>query len=177
MLSDDSLVARTLSEGNHHFGALVKRYADYLFGYGLRLTGGNASLAEDLAQQAFLRAFKYLSTYDKHYRLRHQNDDKRFRNWLTGIATNCFRDLVTIEQRYQPLEHAAEPVFDPTYSDSHAFYALIKPLSAQDRVLFVLRYVYEYSVDEISEHTSLNAGTVKSRLSRALRKLRESNHD
>ncbi|GHA08915.1 RNA polymerase subunit sigma-24 [Arenicella chitinivorans] len=177
MLSDDTLVARTLSEGNHHFGALVKRYADYLFGYGLRLTGGNASLAEDLSQQTFLRAFKYLPSYDKQHRLRHQNNEYRFRNWLTGIATNCFRDLIGIEQRYQPLAHAAEPIFDPSYRDSHAFFSLIKPLGAEDRVLFVLRYVYEFSIDEISEHTGVNSGTVKSRLSRAMRKLRDTHHD
>ncbi len=177
MISDDTLVARTLSEGNHHFGALVKRYADYIFGYGLRLTGGNASLAEDLSQQTFLRAFKYLPSYDKKHRLRHQNDQNRFRNWLTGIASNCFRDLIKIEQRYQPLEHAIEPIFDPVYRDSHEFFALIKPLGAEDRVLFILRYVYEFSVDEISEQTGLNSGTVKSRLSRAMQRLRDSQHD
>mgnify|MGYP003388406627 FL=1 len=50
MEADEELVRRTLSEGSHHFGVLIQRYADYLFGLGMRLTSGNKELAEDISQ-------------------------------------------------------------------------------------------------------------------------------
>ena len=49
METDKELVKRTLSGGNHHYGVLIQRYADYLFGLGMRLTGGNRELAEDIS--------------------------------------------------------------------------------------------------------------------------------
>ena len=60
METDEELVRRTLSEGSHHFGVLIQRYADYLFGLGMRLTSGNKELAEDMSQQAFMKSYTYL---------------------------------------------------------------------------------------------------------------------
>jgi RNA polymerase sigma-70 factor (ECF subfamily) len=177
MLSDEALVQRTLREGSHHFGELVTRYADYLFGFGLRLTGGNKELSEDIAQQSFARAFRYLKSFDKSYLSKSSSAEHRFRNWLTGITVNCFNDLIETEQRYQPLEEHLEPTYEARFDDSYAFYQLIKPLNAQDRILFVLRYIYEYRVPEIATLTSTNEGTVKSRISRALNRLRDHHHD
>ena len=177
MLSDEALVQRTLTQGSHHFGELVKRHSDYMFGFGLRLTGGNNDLAKDLAQQSFVRAFRYLKSFDRTYDSSIANPEFRFRNWLTGIAVNCFNDLVKTERRYVPLEKHLEPSYEPVYEDSHAFYRLIKPLNSEDRTLFVLRYVYEYKVSEIANITNINAGTVKSRISRALTRLREHHHE
>ncbi len=177
MLSDEALVQRTQTEGSHHFGELVKRYSDYMFGFGLRLTGGDGELARDLAQQSFTRAFRYLNSFDKFHQSKTASSEHRFRNWLTGIAVNCFNDLIKEEQRYQPLEQHLEPAYEASYADSHEFYNLIKPLNSGDRVLFVLRYVYEYQVSEIAALTQINEGTVKSRISRAMNRLREHHHD
>ena len=62
MEADEELVRRTLSEGSHHFGVLIQRYADYLFGLGMRLTSGNKELAEDISQQAFMKSYTYLKS-------------------------------------------------------------------------------------------------------------------
>lgn len=166
-----------LTDGSHHFGELVKRYSDYLFGFGLRLTGGDSELAKDLSQQSFVRAFRYLKSFDKSHQSSNADSQYRFRNWLTGIAVNCFKDLIKTEQRYQTLEDHHEPSYEPAYADSHAFYDLIKPLNSEDRILFILRFIYEYRVSEIAAFTQIKEGTVKSRISRALNHLRENNYD
>lgn len=176
MISDEALVEKTLNHGSQHFGTLVKRYADYLFAYGLRLTGGNQGFAEDIAQQSFIRAYKYLGSYQRQYISVNARAEDRFRNWLTGIATNCFKDLVKTEARYQPLDSCPEPAKDPRHESSRDFYDLIKPLSSEERTLFVLRYIYDYQITEIAAFTQLNAGTVKSKISRALSKLRDKNY-
>jgi DNA-directed RNA polymerase specialized sigma24 family protein len=52
-----------------------------------------------------------------------------------------------------------------------AFLALIEPLKMEERALVILRFVYEFKIAEIGELMTLNAGTVKSKLSRATQKL------
>ncbi|NND83329.1 MAG: RNA polymerase sigma factor [Gammaproteobacteria bacterium] len=177
MLSDEALVQRTLAGGGHHFGTLVKRYSDYLYGFGLRLTGGNSELAKDMSQQSFTRAFQYLKSFDTKHQSSTANTEHRFRNWLTGIAVNTFHDLIKTEQRYAPLEDHLEPSYQPAFADSHAFYDLIRPLNSENRVLFVLRYIYDYTVPEIALQTGISEGTLKSKLSRAMQRLREHHHD
>ena len=64
MESDQELVRRTLSGGNH-YGVLIQRYADYLFGLCMRLTTGNRDLSEDISQQSFLKSYRYLASFDQ----------------------------------------------------------------------------------------------------------------
>ena len=163
MESDEELVRRTLSEGSHHFGVLIQRYADYLFGLGMRLTSGNKELAEDISQQAFIRSFTYLKSF---------NSQKKFKHWLTGIAVNCYKDLIQKESQYLSLNIKDEPNYTPHLEGNTDFFNLIKPLNEDEKVLFTLKYVYEYQVNEIADLLNQKLGTVKSKLSRALGKLR-----
>jgi len=176
VVSDETLVTRSLQLGSHHFGELVKRYSDYLFGFGMRLSAGNTELSRDLSQQTFVRAFRYLSSFNKQYSSSHTETNHRFRNWLTGIAINCFNDLIDIENHYQPLESHHEPSHQPNHHQSEGFYQLIRPLSSEERAIFTLKYVYEYKIEEIGEIMNLKPGTVKSKISRALERLRENHH-
>jgi RNA polymerase sigma-70 factor (ECF subfamily) len=164
MESDIDLINKTLSGGSHHYGVLIQRYSDYLFGLGMRLTAGNRALAEDISQQSFLKSYTYLASFDT---------KKSYKHWLTGIAVNGFRDAVKKEQTYTELETIDEPVYAPDLGEDGEFFRLIKPLDPEHRSLFTLRYVYDHSVDEIAQLTQLNAGTVKSKLSRAMEVLRQ----
>ena len=94
METDEQLVLRTLNEGNHYYGLLIQRHADYLFGLGMRLSARRREFAEDISQQAFLKSFTYLKSFDS---------QKNFRHWLTGIAINCYRDMIKKENQYTAL--------------------------------------------------------------------------
>ena len=88
------------------------------------------------------------------------------------IALNCFKDLRRDHWDYVPLVEADEPQIMPDFRSDDAFFELIRPLSPEERALVTLRFVYEYQVDEIAELMNLKSGTTKSKLSRALEKLR-----
>jgi len=164
MESDIELVSKTLKGGSHHYGVLVQRYADYLFGLGMRLTAGNRSLAEDISQQTFLKSYTYLASFDAR---------KSFKHWLTGIAVNCFKDALKQQRSYVDIDTVSELTHEPELGEDSEFFRLIRPLGPEDRALFTLRYVYDHTVDEIAQLTSLRAGTVKSKLSRAMEVLRQ----
>ena len=174
MIPDPELVRRTLAEGAFHFGPLVQRHSDYIFGLNMRLTSGNRVLAQDITQQTFLNAFTYLKSFDR---------TKAFKHWIAGIAVNCFKDAIKKENVYVsadapnfsnasiPYSASLEGFHTPEPEMDSAFLALIEPLNMEERALVILRFVYEFKIAEIGELMTLNAGTVKSKLSRATQKL------
>ncbi|UVW36280.1 RNA polymerase sigma factor [SAR92 clade bacterium H455] len=163
METDEELVRRALKGGNHHYGILIQRYADYLFGLGMRLTAGNRELAEDISQQSFLKSYSYRKSFDSR---------KTYKYWLTGIAVNCFKDMIKKEQKYTDLEAGNEPGYAPQLEGNTGFFSLIKPLTEDEKILFTLKYVYDYQVSDIADFLDLKPGTVKSKISRALEKLK-----
>jgi RNA polymerase sigma-70 factor (ECF subfamily) len=163
MTTDEELVQKTISGGSHHFGVLVERYSDYLFGLGMRLTSGNKEMSEDISQQAFLKSYSYLKSFDK---------KQSFKLWLTRIAVNSFKDLITKENQYSSNESPIESSHTPKLEGDQDFFNLIRPLSEDEKAIFILRFIYEYQVNEIGELLTMKPGTVKSKLSRAMEKLR-----
>jgi RNA polymerase sigma-70 factor (ECF subfamily) len=163
MTTDEELVQKTISGGSHHFGVLVERYSDYLFGLGMRLTSGNKEMSEDISQQAFLKSYSYLKSFDK---------KQSFKHWLTRIAVNSFKDLITKENQYSSNESPIESSHTPKLEGDQDFFNLIRPLSEDEKAIFILRFIYEYQVNEIGELLTMKPGTVKSKLSRAMEKLR-----
>ena len=163
MASDKELVKRTLSGGNHHYGTLIQRYADYLFGLGMRLTAGNREFAEDISQQAFLKSYAYPRSFDS---------NRSYKHWLTGIAVNCFVDMLKKEQKYTTIKTLDEPSYSPNLEGNTDFFNLIESLTDEEKILFTLKYIYEYQASEIGDFLNLKTGTVKSKLSRAMEKLK-----
>ena len=173
-LSDAELVKLTLTQGSHYFGQLVKRHSDYLFGLGMRLSAGNIQLSHDLAQTTFLNAFRYLASFDPNRKNINDSQEVRFKNWLTRIAINSFNDMYRENSLYQSLEdeHAIEDERQSkTVSDD--FFRLIRPLTIEQRSLITLKYIYEYTNQEIASLMSLKLGTVKSKLNRSLDRLKQ----
>jgi len=163
METDEELVKRTLSGGNHHYGILIQRYADYLFGLGMRLTAGNRELAEDISQQSFLKSYTYLRSFDSR---------KTYKHWLTGIAVNCFKDMIKKDNQYTDLDVSNEPSYSPSLEGNADFFNLVKPLPEDEKTLFILKYIYDYQINEIADFLGMKSGTVKSKISRALEKLK-----
>lgn len=87
--SDEQLVARALGpDGRQAFGALVERHQSALRATLRRFTHGNAALADDLAQETFIRAYRALAAF---------RGDSGFRTWLyrTGTAASSARRAAT----------------------------------------------------------------------------------
>src|SRR6184192_4079375 len=81
-ISDAQLIARVLVQDDRHaFGELVRRHQSTVRASLRKLTAGNHALADDLAQETFLLAYRKLGSF---------RQEARFSTWLYRIATNAF---------------------------------------------------------------------------------------
>jgi len=124
---------------------------------------GRRELANDVAQEAFVRAVSSLERFD---------DLKPFRPWLTRIAVNLAIDELRRERRLDPGQ-AAEPAAqaEPPETDDRVVRAVAR-LGPERRLIVALHYWLDYPTPEIARLLELPLGTVASRLSRALEELR-----
>jgi len=87
-LSDADLIARVLLDDDQNaFGELVRRYQSPVRAFLTRMTRGDSHLADDLAQETFIRAWKHLASF---------RGGARFSSWLFGIAVNEFRSACRV---------------------------------------------------------------------------------
>jgi RNA polymerase sigma-70 factor (ECF subfamily) len=122
-------------------------------------------MADDIAADAFERAFAALGRFD---------EGRPFVPWLHRIVVNRALDLLRAERRLV----GGEPSFDPPDESSaeaggdRALLEAVAGLPLQRRVVVVLRYGIGLGPDEIAQVLDLPSGTVHSRLARALEQLR-----
>lgn len=164
--NDDDLVARVLTRRDQQaFSLLVERHQARLRGVLLHLSRDPA-LADDLAQNTFLRAWRNLADY---------KGPRRFGAWLSRIAYREFLMVerrARVERRYtQELRHEAERTIGappssgpPASLDVTRLLDLVEPI---DRTLLVLVYAAGLTTTEAAQALGSTPGTVKSRLHRA----------
>jgi RNA polymerase sigma-70 factor, ECF subfamily len=171
---DHAYVQATLRGDLRAFEALVERHRDVVFRVASRIAGRDD--AEDVTQDAFLRAF---------HRLERFRADASFRAWLLQITHNAAIDHLT-RRRPEPIEDAGEhregPEREVTRLPAERLESReriarlerkLRGLSPEHRVVLVLRDVEGLSYEEIAGITQAPLGTVKTRLFRARRDLIE----
>ena len=171
----DSEVIRRSYEAPAEFGELFVRHAAVLHRYVARRVGINA--ADDVLSDTFLIAFERRDRFDPAW--------MDARPWLYGIATNLIRKHHHDETRALKALIAAPREVSPADEDiaagtrvdaERSFAALSKTLRrmpAKDRDALLLFVWAGLSYDEIAVATNTPVGTVRSRLSRAKRTLRD----
>ena len=128
---------------------------------------GNKTLAEDLVQEAFLRALMNAELLE-------ELDFCRRRAWMYRTVKNLYID----RKRREAFETMAKEMPQGGYEDAN--YAqiddeqLLTVLTQEERMLFTLRYLEGYNSAELGKLFGLPPGTVRSRLSSAWRRLRQS---
>ncbi|WP_164103432.1 RNA polymerase sigma factor [Candidatus Laterigemmans baculatus] len=175
MTDDLALIEAALAGDRAAFGNLVHRYQDRLHAAMLQVTG-SAEEAEDVVQDAFVRAFLKLDTFQNH---------SQFFTWLYRIAFNSAlsrmrkrRGATSIEQvreaiGQEPIDNVESPDAQMLRDEQVASVrvALLK-LSDDHRTILVLREMEGHAYEEIAEVLQISIGTVRSRLSRARTQLR-----
>lgn len=182
MPSDEELVTRSKNGDIDAFEELVNRYERKIYTIAYRLIG-NREDANDLAQEAFLKAFQGINNF---------REEASFQTWLCRITTNVCRDEIRKRIR-KPVDRLDEAIVleegevarqvaiqEPGPAElyeqkelSERIQKLINSLSPDFRVALVLRDIQGYSYEEISEYLDCSLGTVKSRISRARNYLKE----
>ena len=174
-LADDAtLIARSRTEPEA-FAAIFDRHATEIHRYASRRLG--ASLAEDVVGETFLVAFRRRDRYDLSYR--------DARPWLFGIATNMISRHRQAEVRfYRALARTGvDPVIESPADDvvtrvaaagqRRTIAAALARLSTADRDTVLLVDWAELSYDQAASALQVPVGTIRSRLSRARRKIRD----
>ena len=180
--SDSVAVARVLRGEGDAYRMLVERHSRFLFRVAFRITG-NVSDAEDVVQEAFLRAFRSLHLYDAR---------ATFSTWMHRIAANCALDMV--RKRNRRMESVVADMGDdeakrdiltqipsPGPGTDRVVYSsqvrdhvrlAMEDLSPLERSAFVLRHFEGNSIDEISTTLAVSENAAKQSIFRAVQKLR-----
>jgi RNA polymerase sigma factor (sigma-70 family) len=168
-LSDESLIAGMSSGDANALAALVRRYQARVYGLALRVVE-DSGLAEEVAQDAFMRAWRYAATYDARR--------GRVGSWLLTITRNLSVDAVRLRRDYpvdpERLMVALVTVSDePEYEGSEHLRAGLRSLPAEQARPIVLAAVYGLTAREIAEQEGIPLGTAKTRIRRGLARLRQ----
>ncbi len=166
---DAALAARAAGDPEL-YATLYRRHFEPIAGYLLRRTG-NPALAEDLAADTFLAAWKALPTY--------QNSGIPFRAWLLRIATNRANAVARRERTRRriyaflprPASHHAPQAAHPTDEADHLYTALAR-LRPEHQSVIALVHLEGLSVEQAARILDTPEGTIKSRLHRARTALR-----
>jgi len=173
------IIGKVLSGNIDAFEDLVLEYQKNIYNLALRMTG-NTEDASDITQEAFIKAYNSLSSF---------RNDSKFSVWLYRIASNLCTDFLRSKSRkpYQSLtvedevgEEAQLDIADDSFSPEvmlersltrDAVRRGLDSLPPEHREILLLRELAGMSYDEIANTLSLEAGTVKSRIFRARKKL------
>ena len=177
MNEEQTWVAQAQQGDDEAFTKLVETYQTPVFNLCYRMLG-EPELAEDAAQETFLRAYQHLHRYDQ---------KRPFPTWLLSIAAHYCIDRLR-RRKFSMFSMDVEdedgnsfeiPDMDAPSPEGEAItgqtnervQAMLKDLDATDRAAIIMRYWYDYSEKEIAESLNLTVSAVKSRLHRARKEL------
>ena len=165
---DDLLVARCLQGDKTAFETLVERYQRVLFTVALRMLGDHDE-AVDATQNAFVKSYEKLATFDR---------KRRFFSWIYRIL---FNECLNVRRDRKPREPltpdlpAAGSASDllEAHERRRSVQKAILTLPIEYREVVILRHFTELSYEEIGETLGIETKTVKSRLHSARQRLAE----
>jgi RNA polymerase sigma-70 factor (ECF subfamily) len=167
--SDAALVRRVQAGDTGAYADLVARYRDRLGRYALHMLG-NREDAEEVLQDAFVRAYRSLARCD---------DPERFGAWLYGILVNRCRTTGARAARrarrfvHDPVALEAAPLAAPdplTEWDDAIRWALAR-LPSESREAFLLKHVEELEYEDMARLTGAGVSALKMRVKRAREQL------
>lgn len=146
----------------------------------LNLCSGNSAISDDIAQEAFIKAYLNLGTF---------SGMSKFSTWLFRIAYNCFIDYTRSSKRFVATELSDNMKFSnntilsdtlnytnesmPAKFRNQELYMALSQLGENEKTCILLFYMEDKSIKEISQITAIKENTVKSHLSRAKSNLQE----
>ncbi len=177
-MTDVGTVSRARGGDAEAFRLLVERHSQPLFRVAYRITG-NEHDADDVVQEAFLRAYRQLGSFEER---------ANFGTWLHRIAINCALDLLrargrldrhyggdpeTAEMTGAARTEAQQDRLLMSAELRQQVAAAMERLSGNERTAFVLRHFEGMPVEEIGRTMGIQVNAAKHTIFRAVRKLRD----
>ena len=155
-----------MEQNEEQLRRLMEAYGDSI----LRMCAlylGDAALAQDLAQETFLRAYQHMESF---------RGDSSEKTWLTRIAINLCKDELKRPWRKhvsgrQPVEDLLAARQQPAPQEDTVLREVMG-LRPKEREVVLLRYYQQLKLEEIAQALAIPKGTVTSRLNRAKGRLR-----
>lgn len=165
------LITRARNGSQAAWHALIQQHQQAVFRLAYLIVA-DAQDAEDVAQETFLRAFRALDRFDA---------ARPLRPWLLQITRNlAYNRRRSLRRYWQAIQRLwdGEPPFAAQDRIDHVaraeqLWQAVQQLKRQDQEVIYLRYFLELSVSECAQALGIAEGTVKSRLSRALERLKQ----
>lgn len=167
------LIARAQQGDPHAFVPLVEKYQTPVYNLAYRMLG-NVNDAEDAAQETFVRAYVQLKTF---------RADQKFATWLLAICAHYCIDR-TRRRKFLGLSLEDDPVTESLASDApdldervlraeeaREIAAALQQLAPPYRLVIVLKYWYDQSLEEMAQTTGDSVSAVKVKLYRARKML------
>lgn len=172
--SDEALVDRAKRGDVDAYGEIVTRYQALAQRTAYVITR-DAAAAEDAAQEAFVRAYRALASF---------RSGAPLRPWLLRIVANEAINRAKSASRHRAVgldvaeSRASDPAGSPealaiAHERRETLVRALNDLREDDRIVIAYRYFFDLSEAEMAEALRIARGTVKSRLSRAMARLRE----
>jgi RNA polymerase sigma-70 factor (ECF subfamily) len=174
--TDQELISKATEGDSVAFEHLFNRYRDAIRQIYLQRTGGRGEDADDLLQETFIKVYLNLDRYDEKY---------TFGQWIYTIARNTFVDFMRKRRGDLSIDTipsgpgaivppAASPTPEESFIHSQQQAQLehhMARMTPRYRRLIELRFLREYSYEEISAELDLPMGTVKTQIHRAREQL------
>lgn len=164
-MTERRLVESFLAGDEKAFEVLYDSHTPALYQLALRLVGGGERDAEEVVQEAWMRAADGIAGFEAR---------SSFRTWLMGIAVNCAREVLRRRPPPDPARRAdrVERAVKPFQPESIDLERAIAALPEAFRLVLVLHDVEGFTHAEIAAQLDIEEGTSKSRLSRARMRVR-----
>ncbi|WP_339276448.1 sigma-70 family RNA polymerase sigma factor [Paenibacillus sp. FSL W8-0426] len=171
-IPEDELVRRIVAGEKQLFAIIVDRYKNKVFGL-LRGMGASHQDAQDLAQDVFIRVYRYLAT---------RREGSSFSAWIYTIAVNRMRDFirqqkpVMVADALELVEAAEEGTPEKTVLQQEMKREIVQQLDRLPeayRLVLLLKYTNELSYEEIARITGMNQLQVRNALYRGKKALRK----
>lgn len=172
MEDEQRWIQQVLAGDKQAYAHIINKYKNQLYATILRMTK-NPQDAQDLVQDAFIKVYRSLDKYDA---------NGSFSGWLYRVAiNNCMDEFRKKRYSMTQIEIDEERVVEPNHPElvflkkekSRQLERLIATLPEDERLIILLRYVNEISYEEIGEVMDVPLSTVRNKLHRAKKKMRE----
>jgi RNA polymerase sigma-70 factor (ECF subfamily) len=161
-MDESKLIARAAAGDSAAFALLVRQRQSALRGFLRRLTRNDPTLADDIAQEAFLEAWRNISRY---------RGEGSFAGWLNRIAWSRFL-MEARKRKPELLEDLPERSIETAPDTMLDLENAMRKLSAGERAALTLCYALGHSNEEAAAILEMPLGTVKSHILRGREKLR-----
>lgn len=165
-------IKQVLAGDKEAYANIINKYKNQLYATVLRMTR-NPQDAQDFVQDAFIKVYRNLDKYKA---------DGSFSSWLYRVAVNhCMDEFRKKQYTTVQIEVDEEKVVNPNHPEiiflkhekKRQLERLVSTLPDDERLIILLRYINEVNYEEISEIMGVPLSTVRNKLHRAKKKMRE----